>query len=113
MAAMRPRRLWRWRPSGQGVATALVVLFCGGLVAYPIVYLVAESLNTGDPGTFPPESIGLDNFTNLIEDSRIISNTAFVACVSTVMALGSFAAALVLGVPGRFFVITKSLSPAV
>jgi len=37
IAAMRPRRLWQWRLSGQGVATALVVLFCGGLVAYPIV----------------------------------------------------------------------------
>jgi hypothetical protein len=54
IAALRPRRLWRWRPSEQGVAIALVVLFCGGLVAY----LAAESLNTGDPGIFPPESIG-------------------------------------------------------
>jgi len=83
----RPRRFWRWRPSTQGVATVLIVLFCGGLVFYPIVYLVAESLNTGDPGTFPPESIGLDNYTNLIEDSRILSNTAFVACIATVMAV--------------------------
>jgi hypothetical protein len=40
---------------------ALIVLFCGGLVAYPMVYLVAESPNTGDFGTFPPESIGLDS----------------------------------------------------
>jgi iron(III) transport system permease protein len=82
-----PRRLWGWRPSGQGIATALIVLFCGGLVIYPIVYLVAESLNTGDPGTFPPESIGLNNYTNLIEDSRVLTNTAFVACLATVMAV--------------------------
>ena len=65
----------------------LIVVFCGGLVGYPIVYLVAESLNTGDPGTFPPEAIGLDNYMNLIEDSRIITNTAFVACLATVMAV--------------------------
>lgn len=36
------------------------MLFCGGLVAYPIVYPVAESLNTGDLGISPPDSIGLD-----------------------------------------------------
>ena len=64
----------------------LIVLFCGGLVAYPIVYLVAESLNTGDPGISAGE-IGLDNIANLIEDSRIITNTAFVACIATVMAV--------------------------
>jgi glucose-6-phosphate-specific signal transduction histidine kinase len=56
LMAPRPPPLWRWVPSGQGIATAMVVLFCGGLVAYPIVYRVAESLNTGDPSTFPPES---------------------------------------------------------
>jgi hypothetical protein len=60
LAAPWSRRLWRWRASRQGVATALVVPFCGGLVAYPIVHLVAESLNTGNPGIFPPDSIGLD-----------------------------------------------------
>src|SRR5438876_8703717 len=83
----RPHRLRRWRPNAQGVATALIVLFCGGLVLYPIVYLVAESFNTGEAGTFPPESVGLDNYTNLIDDSRIITNTAFVACIATVMAV--------------------------
>ncbi|MBV9828240.1 MAG: iron ABC transporter permease [Alphaproteobacteria bacterium] len=83
----QPRRHFTWRPSGQGVATLLITLFCAALVGYPIVYLVAESLNTGDPGTFPPESLGLDNYTNLIDDSRILSNTAFVACLATVMAV--------------------------
>src|ERR1700693_2783877 len=76
-----------WRPSVQGVATLVVVVFCGGLVGYPIVYLVAESFNTGEAGTFPPETVGLDNYLNLIDDSRIITNTAFVACIATVMAV--------------------------
>ncbi|HEX3953932.1 MAG TPA: iron ABC transporter permease [Stellaceae bacterium] len=81
------RQLLNWRPSTQGVATVLITLFCGALVGYPIVYLVAESLNTGDPNIFPPEAIGLDNYTNLIDDSRILTNTAFVACIATVMAV--------------------------
>ena len=76
-----------WRPSAQGAATLIVVVFCGALVGYPIVYLVAESFNTGEAGTFPPETVGLDNYLNLIDDSRIITNTAFVACIATVMAV--------------------------
>src|SRR5437773_9336836 len=87
LRAVGPRLLWQWRPSVQGVATLLVVLFCGGLVGYPIVYLVAESFNTGEAGTFPPEAVGLDNYLNLIDDSRIITNTAFVACIATVVAV--------------------------
>ncbi len=71
----------------QGVATLIVVVFCSALVGYPIVYLVAESFNTGEAGTFPPETVGLDNYVNLIDDSRIITNTAFVACIATVMAV--------------------------
>jgi iron(III) transport system permease protein len=82
-----PRPLWRWRPSAQGIATFLILVFCGGLVGYPIVYLVLESLNIGDPHTFPPEELGLDNYVNLIDDARILSNTAFVACVATLLAV--------------------------
>src|SRR6266581_1403396 len=87
LAISRRSGLWRWRPSVQGVATLIVVVFCGGLVGYPIVYLVAESFNTGEAGTFPPEAVGLDNYRNLIDDSRIITNTAFVACIATVVAV--------------------------
>src|SRR5437588_8059799 len=83
----RARPLWHWRPTTQGVITALLLLFCGGLVGYPIAYLMLESFNTGDSLEFPPESLGLDNYTNLIDDSRIITNTAFVACIATVMAV--------------------------
>src|SRR3954464_2779 len=83
----RPRPLWHWRPSGQGITTFLLLVFCGALVGYPIVYLVLESLNTGDSQEFPPESLGFDNYLNLIEDSRILANTAFVACVATLLAV--------------------------
>src|SRR5205085_12398062 len=79
----RPRPLWHWRPSTQGVMTMLILVVCGGLVGYPIVYLVLESFNTGDSQEFPPESLGLDNYLNLIDDSRILTNTAFVACIAT------------------------------
>src|SRR5256885_8188973 len=82
----RARPLWHWRPTTQGVMTALLLLFCGGLVGYPIAYLMLESFNTGDSLEFPPESLGLDNYLNLIDDSRILTNTAFVACIATVMA---------------------------
>src|SRR5438270_2953846 len=83
----RARPLWHCRPTTQGVITALLLLFCGGLVGYPIAYLVLESFNTGDAQEFPPESLGLDNYVNLIDDSRILTNTAFVACIATVMAV--------------------------
>ena len=47
------------------IVMPLVVLVCGALVIYPIAFLINESLNVGDPSTFPPEQYGLDNFTNL------------------------------------------------
>jgi len=83
----RRGRLLGWRPNAQGIATALVIVFCGGLVAYPIAYLIAESFNIGDAQVFPPEEIGLDNYLNLIDDWKVISNTALVACLATVMAV--------------------------
>jgi iron(III) transport system permease protein len=77
----------RWLPSSQGVVSAAILLFCGALVIYPLVYLVAEALNTSGEDVFPPPAIGLDNFTDLIDDWHVIANTAFVACVATVMAI--------------------------
>ncbi len=76
-----------WLPSSQGVATLAILLFCGGLVIYPLVYLVAESLNTGTPDVFPPDEYGVANYLDLIDDWHILANTAFVACFATVMAV--------------------------
>jgi iron(III) transport system permease protein len=83
----------------------LVVLLCGALVLYPIGFLINESLNVGDPSTFPPDEYGLDNYTNLIDDSRVLANTALVACTATVLAvLFGFLQAWILtrtNIPGR------------
>ena len=43
------------------IVMPLVVLLCGALVLYPIGFLINESLNVGDPSTFPPEEYGFDN----------------------------------------------------
>ena len=83
----------------------LVVLLCGALVLYPIGFLIAESLNTGDPSVFPPEEYGPDNYWNLIDDYHILANTALVACIATVLAvLFGFLQAWILtrtNIPGR------------
>ena len=59
----------------------------GLMVAYPVFFLVVESLNTGEAGVFPPESYGFANFVDMIEDGRVLWNTAYVALLATVMAV--------------------------
>ncbi len=85
--------------------TPFVLLICGSLVLYPVVFLVTESFNVGDPGQFPPVLLGLDNYTNLYDDARILGNTALVACLATIMAvLFGFTLAWILtrtAIPGR------------
>jgi iron(III) transport system permease protein len=94
-----------WRPSSQGIVTLAILVFCGGLVIYPLIYLVAESLNTGEPDAFPPTEYGTGNYVDLIDDWHVLANTGFVACLSTVMAVGiGFLAAWTLTrtkLPGR------------
>src|SRR5260221_8550867 len=83
---------WEWHRL-KYLVTPLVVLTCGSLVLYPVVFLGTESFNVGDPGQFPPALLGLDNYSNLYEDARILGNTALVACLATIMA-GLFGFAL-------------------
>ena len=85
--AGEPRSVAAWLPSSQTVITMATLLFCGALVLYPIVYLLAESLNVSGEDSFPPAEIGLGNYGDLIDDWHIIANTAFVACLATVMAI--------------------------
>ena len=59
----------------------------GLMVAYPVFFLVVESLNTGEAGVFPPESYGFANFIDMIEDGRVLWNTAYVALLATAMAV--------------------------
>jgi iron(III) transport system permease protein len=87
------------------LVTPLVVLICGSLVLYPVLFLVTESFNVGEPGQFPPELLGFGNYTNLYEDARILGNTALVACLATIMAVVfGFTLAWILtrtAIPGR------------
>src|SRR5262245_52463531 len=73
---------WRWLPTSQGFVSALIIVFCGTLVLYPMIYLVFLSVNVGDTQTFPPEEYGLEHFEDLFESWRVIANTAFVACIA-------------------------------
>jgi iron(III) transport system permease protein len=83
----------------------LIVLLCGALVIYPIGFLINESLNVGDPSTFPPEEYGFDNYINLPDDYRALANTLLVSCIATVLAvLFGFLQAWILtrtNIPGR------------
>src|SRR5258708_3602797 len=84
----RDRRAQRLRlPSSQDTISVLVLVFCGVLVLYPMVYLVVLSVNVGDPQTFPPDEYGIEHYRDLFESWRVIANTAFVACIATVMAI--------------------------
>jgi iron(III) transport system permease protein len=87
------------------IVMPLVVLLCGALVLYPIGFLINESLNVGDPSVFPPEEYGFDNFTNLTDDYRALTNTLLVSCIATVLAvIFGFLQAWILtrtNIPGR------------
>jgi iron(III) transport system permease protein len=84
---VRDRRVRLKLPSSQDAVSVLVLVFCGVLVLYPMVYLVVLSVNVGDPLTFPPDEFGLEHYQDLFESWRVIANTAFVACIATVMAI--------------------------
>jgi iron(III) transport system permease protein len=102
LTRLAPDREWRGL---KYLGTPLVVLICGSLVLYPVLFLVTESFNVGEPGQFPPELLGFGNYTNLYEDARILGNTALVACLATIMAVVfGFTLAWILtrtAIPGR------------
>ncbi len=83
----------------------LLLLFCGVLVLYPLVYLVTESFNIGDAQTFPPEEMGVGNYIELFEEPKVIFNTLWVAGFATVLAVTfGFIQAWILtrtAIPGR------------
>ena len=88
-----------------GLLMALILLLCAALVVYPVVFIIAESLNTGEPGVFPPGEISLHNFASMSEDLDVIVNTLMVALGATVMAVViGFVLAWILtrtNIPGR------------
>ena len=97
---MRPRFNW------QALITLAVLLAVGFLVLLPVVFLVEELLNIGDPMAFPPEQYGIANYIAMFdEDLQVLTNTVIIAVVATVMAiLIGFTLAWILtrtNVPGR------------
>ncbi|HVY14945.1 MAG TPA: iron ABC transporter permease [Rhodopila sp.] len=72
---------------GSTALMVLVLLPCAALVLYPLVFIISESLNVGDPGVFPPEIISLSNFARLKDDVPIILNTLYVSVAATAMAV--------------------------
>ena len=98
--ALRPRRNW------QAIITLVILLVVGFLVILPMVFLVGESLNIGDPMSFPPEAYGIANYLAILEeDVNVLVNTVIIAVMATVMAiLIGFTLAWILtrtNVPGR------------
>lgn len=76
------------RKLGRFMVVPGILLSIGLLVAYPVFFLVVESFNLGDSGVFPPTDIGIGNYIGMIEDAKVLWNTAFVAGISTIMAVG-------------------------
>ncbi|MBY0320877.1 MAG: iron ABC transporter permease [Reyranella sp.] len=98
--ALRPRRNW------QAIVTVAILLVVGFLVILPMVFLIEESLNVGDPMAFPPQAYGLKNYVAIFdEDINVLWNTVIIAVMATVMAiLIGFTLAWILtrtNVPGR------------
>jgi iron(III) transport system permease protein len=80
--ALRPRRNW------QAIITLVILLVVGFLVILPLVFLVEESLNVGDPMLFPPEAYGIKNYLAILEeDINVLVNTVIIAVMATVMAI--------------------------
>lgn len=71
----------------QKLSTAVIILFCAGLVLYPLFFLGQVALNTGDPQAWPPEQYGIDNFDGLFRSPRVLLNTLHVSALATGMAV--------------------------
>jgi iron(III) transport system permease protein len=79
---LRPRFNW------QALVTLTILVVVSFLVLLPVMFLVQESLNTGDPMAFPPEQYGVGNYFAIFdEDLHILTNTVIIAVAATVMAI--------------------------
>src|SRR3984957_14911030 len=76
------------RQLGRFLVVPGILTTIGLLVIYPVFFLVTESLNVGDAGTFPPQEIGIGNYLDMVSNTQVLWNTAFVASLATVMAIG-------------------------
>ncbi|MEI6201569.1 MAG: iron ABC transporter permease [Enhydrobacter sp.] len=99
-SVLKPKLNW------QTIISVVVMLVVAFLVVLPMIFLVEESLNTGDPMAFPPQEFGLKNYIAMFdEDFNVLVNTVVIALMATVMAiLIGFTLAWILtrtNVPGR------------
>ena len=89
----------------RNLVVPILLLVTGGLVLYPLAFLITESFNVGDPQAFPPEELGGANYLGLLEEPKVIFNTLLVASIATVLAvLFGFIQAWILTrteIPGR------------
>ena len=97
---IKPKLNW------QTIISVVVMLVVAFLVILPLIFLVEESLNTGDPMAFPPQEYGIKNYIAMFdEDFNVLVNTVVIALMATVMAiLIGFTLAWILtrtNVPGR------------
>ena len=60
-----PPAFLRPRINGQALTTLAVLVIVGFLVLLPLVFLVEESLNVGDPMAFPPVEFGIANYVSI------------------------------------------------
>jgi iron(III) transport system permease protein len=100
MIMIKPKLNW------QTIVSVVVMLVVAFLVVLPMIFLVEESLNTGDPMAFPPQEYGIKNYIAMFdEDLNVLVNTVVIALMATVMAiLIGFTLAWILtrtNVPGR------------
>ena len=100
LSFIRPKLNW------QAIVSVVVMLVVAFLVILPMVFLVEESLNVGDPMAFPPQEFGFKNYIAMFdEDFNVLVNTVVIALMATVMAiLIGFTLAWILtrtNVPGR------------
>ena len=78
----------RRRLNAQVLVTTGILLVVGFLVLLPVLFLVEESFNTGDPMAFPAETLGLGNYLAILdEDLHILTNTVIIAVMATAMAI--------------------------
>ncbi len=99
-SVLKPKLNW------QTIISVVVMLVVAFLVVLPMIFLVEESLNTGDPMAFPPQEFGIKNYIAMFdEDFNVLVNTVVIALMATVMAiLIGFTLAWILtrtNVPGR------------
>jgi iron(III) transport system permease protein len=100
LSFIKPKLNW------QAIISVAVMLVVAFLVILPMVFLVEESLNVGDPMAFPPQEFGIKNYIAMFdEDFNVLVNTVVIALMATVMAiLIGFTLAWILtrtNVPGR------------